>query len=301
MIPLTPLTPSSPYYKEMKLLNRIVLIALVALLCNESFAQVPDKPAQASPVVDMASIINNDSLVAALNAQLDTLSKKTQNQIVVVTVNDLGGIDAKEFATELGRKWGVGGKRLNNGLVMLIKPRNDKGDGEIGFAVGYGLEGAIPDVFCKRLQTDYMVPHFKDGDYAGGIKAAIDEIVPVILDDYKHNQALASDSGKKGGGNGWFILAVIVAVIALIAFLRKRNKKAINTQQQPQASNLKEEQNSSQEEKPDDVEETNAEDNNEDEEEEDDDDAKPATEEPEQYRYKYGGGDFGGGGAKTKF
>lgn len=302
MIPLTPLTPSSPYYKEMKLLNRIVLIALVALLCNESFAQVPDKPAQASPVVDMASIINNDSLVAALNAQLDTLSKKTQNQIVIVTVNDLGGIDAKEFATELGRKWGVGGKRLNNGLVMLIKPRNDNGDGEIGFAVGYGLEGAIPDVFCKRLQTDYMVPHFKDGDYAGGIKAAIDEIVPVILDDYKHNQALASDSGKKkGGGNGWFILAVIVAVIAFIAFLRKRNKKAINTQQQPQTSNLKEEQNSSQEEKHDDVEETNAEDNNEDEEEDDDDDAKPATEEPEQYRYKYGGGDFGGGGAKTKF
>ena len=289
----------------MKLLNRIVLIALVALLCNESFAQVPEKPAQASPVVDLAGIINNDSLVTALNAQLDTLSKKTQNQIVVVTVNDLGGLDAKEFATELGRKWGVGGKRLNNGLVMLIKPRNDKGDGEIGFAVGYGLEGAIPDVFCKRLQTDYMVPHFKDGDYAAGIKAAIDEIVPVILEEYNHSQALASDSGKKkGGGNGWFVIAVIAAVIGLIVLLRKRNKKAINEQQQPQASNLtdaQEEQHQSLQEENDDVEEGNDEDNNEDDEEEVEQDAKPAAAEPEQYKYKYGGGDFGGGGAKTKF
>ena len=285
----------------MKLLNRIVLIALVALLCNESFAQVPEKPAQASPVVDLAGIINNDSLVTALNAQLDTLSKKTQNQIVVVTVNDLGGLDAKELATEIGRKWGVGGKRLNNGLVMLIKPRNDKGDGEIGFAVGYGLEGAVPDVFCKRLQTDYMVPHFKDGDYAAGIKAAIDEIVPVILEEYNQSQALASDSGKKrGGGNGWFVIAVIIAVIGLIAFLRTRNKKNINEQQQPQASNLtdvqEEQHQSTQDEKNDDVEEGNDED-----EDDDEDEAEPAAEEPEQYKYKYGGGDFGGGGAKTKF
>ena len=290
----------------MNILYRIIVIALVALLCGESFAQVPEKPAQASPIVDMAGIINNDSLVTALNAQLDSLSKKTQNQIVVVTVNDLGGIEANEFAIQIGRKWGIGGKKQNNGLVMLVKPKNDQGEGEIAFAVGYGLEGAFPDVFCKRLQTDYMVPHFKEGDYAGGIKAAIDEIVPVVLNDYNHIQSLA-DNGKKknGSGNGWFYLAVIIAVIGLITLLRKRNKKGTSTQEQPQASNLKEAENPSQEEKPD--EEADGEDNKDDDEDEeedeekDEDDGKPATEEPEQYKYEYGGGDFGGGGASTKF
>lgn len=288
----------------MKVLHRIIFFALFALLCGRGFAQVPERPAQASPVVDMAGIINNDSLVTALNAQLDSLSKKTQNQIVVVTVNDLGGMDGKQFATELGQKWGIGGKSQNNGLVMLVKPKNDQGDGEIAFAVGYGLEGAFPDVFCKRLQTDYMVPHFKEGDYAGGIKAAIDEIVPVVLKDYKHVQSLA-DNGKKksGSGNGWFYLAVIIAVIGLIAILRKRNKKGLNAQQQPQASNLKEGETPSQEEKPENGKEADDEDNEEEneEDEDDDEDSKPATDEAEQYKYKYGGGDFGGGGASTKF
>ncbi len=172
-------------------------------------AQVPEKPAQQAPIVDLAGIINNDSLVAALNAQLDSLSKKTQNQIVVVTVKDMGGLDPKEFATTLGQQWGIGGKALNNGFVIAVKPKDENGSGKIGFATGYGLEGVLPDVFCKRLQTEYMVPHFKEGDYAAGIKAAIDEIVPVVLNEYNEAQALAGDTKKKEGGtgNGWFIIA----------------------------------------------------------------------------------------------
>ena len=279
----------------MKLLNRIVFIALVALVCNEGLAQVPERPANASPVVDLAGIINNDSLMSAMNAELDSLSKQTQNQIVVVTVDNMGGMDPKEFATEIGKKWGVGGKKLNNGLVMAIKPKNDNGAGEIGFATGYGLEGAIPDVFCKRLQNDYMVPHFIDGDYAGGIKAAIDEIVPVVLDDYSKNQAqaLASDSGKKkGNGNGWLILAGILGLGALVVALRRRSKGA-QAATQAQSSQL-----ASEEEAKTDEPEKNEEPEKEDEPEKDD--TKP-EDEPKPYKYEYGGGEFGGGGASTKF
>ena len=274
------------------------MITLVALMCNESFAQVPEKPASASPVVDLAGIINNDSLVNALNAQLDSLSKQTQNQIVVVTVPDMGGMDPKEFATQLGQKWGVGGKTLNNGFVMAIKPKTDDSSGLIGFATGYGLEGALPDVFCRRLQDEYMVPFFKDGDYAGGIKAAIDEIVPVVLDDYSKSQAqaLASEGNKKGGGgNGWFIIAIVIGVIALLMLLRKRSKPAV-TPQQPQNANLADTKEPETEEV---VEEEPETDN----EETEPDDEKPADKDdtPKPYKYEYGGGEFGGGGASTKF
>lgn len=264
-----------------------------------SIAQIPEKPATAVPIVDLAGIINNDSLVNELNAQLDTLSKQTQNQIVVVTVNDMGGIDPKEFATELGKSWGVGGSRLNNGLVMVVKPKNENGPGQIGFATGYGLEGALPDVFCKRLQADYMVPHFKDGDYAGGIKAAIDEIVPVVLDEYKHTQALAGNeaTSKKGGGNGWFIIAGILGIIALFMLLRKRSKPA-GVAQQPQQSNL----TSEKEQKPTHEEEKEVEEEEDKEEESPNDDDQPSNpEQPKPYKYGYGGGDFGGGGASTEF
>ncbi len=285
----------------MKLICRTIVLALVAMVWNVGQAQIPEKPAQASPVVDLAGIIKNDSLMSALNAQLDSLSKKTQNQIVVVTVPDLGGLDPKEFATQLGQQWGIGGKALNNGFVMVVKPKTADSSGEIGFATGYGLEGVLPDVFCKRLQTEYMVPHFVDGDYAGGIKAAIDEIVPVVLDDYSktQTQALASESKKKGGGgNGWFIIAIVLGVIALIVLMRRRSKGS--APQQPQQSQLKsdnEPEKKAEEPKKD------KEEKEEEEKDNDDDDTeapKPANVE-EPYKYKYGGGEFGGGGASTKF
>lgn len=292
----------------MKFYYKIALSVLICMMWGITLAQVPEKPAQPAPVVDLARIINNDSLTTALNAQLDSLSKKTQNQIVVVTVDDMGGLDGKEFATELGKKWGIGGKSLNNGFVMVVKPRNDKGAGEIGFATGYGLEGALPDVFCKRLQTEYMIPHFKDGDYAGGIKAAIDEIVPVVLNDYEQAQALAGNPAerakKSGGGNGWLLIALAIGAIALLMFLRKRNKPAGSPTEQPQPDHLSSKQEepepASEKEEQEEVEETIEEEEN----DNNNGDNKPGASnanEPKPYKYGYGGGDFGGGGASTKF
>lgn len=286
----------------MRLFYKGLLIAFVAAICNVGVAQVVDKPANPSPIVDLAGIIKNDSLVNALNAQLDTLSKQTKNQIVVVTVSDLGGLDAMQYATMLGNKWGIGGKDLNNGLVILIKPKNDKGEGDIGFATGYGLEGVLPDVECNRIENECIIPHFKDGDYAAGIKAAIDEIVPLVLKDYQENQLPATEakSKKSGGGKGWIILAVIVGVIIILVILSRRNKKkTLATAQQPsQASQLKAEepaQEQPKEEPAEEPEETDEDENP------DDEESTVKPDEPKPYKYDYGGGKFGGGGASTKF
>ena len=287
----------------MKLLYKGLLIALVAMVCNMGMAQVPDKPANMAPIVDMAGIINNDSLVNALNTRLDSLSRRTTNQIVVVTVNDLGKLEANQFATQLGRKWGIGDKKSNNGVVILVKPKNDKGGGAVFIEPGYGLEGALPDVKCRYIIDSLMVPHFKDGDYASGIEEAVNYIEPIVLKEYEQAQAAASkSSNKKGGrGYGWWILGGIAAVIGGLSFLRKRNKK--NLPQQPANDNDAETgvmaatgaatalaASTQDEPEPDD------ENNDEDNEEEDN---KPN--EPEPYKYKYGGGDFGGAGAGAKF
>ena len=279
------------------------MIALVAMLCNMGMAQVPDKPANMTPIVDMAGIINNDSLVNALNTRLDSLSRRTTNQIVVVTVNDLGKLEANQFATQLGRKWGIGDKKSNNGVVILVKPRNDKGGGAVFIEPGPGLEGVLPDVKCRYITDSLMVPHFKDGDYASGIDEAVNYIEPIVLKEYEQTQAAASKSSNKegGSGNGWWILGGIAAVIGGLSFLRKRNKK--NLPQQPANDNDAETgamaatgaatalaASTQDEPEPDD------ENNDEDNEEEDN---KPN--EPEPYKYKYGGGDFGGAGAGAKF
>ena len=233
----------------------------------------------------------------------------TKYQMVVVTVSDMDGMDAKEFATELGNKWGIGGKNLDNGLVVVVKPKNENGSGQVGFATGYALEGNFPDTYCKRLQEEFMLPHFKENDYAGGIKAAVDEIIPLLQQDYKENQATTSSTKakKKGGGSGtgWFILAAIAAAIGLFTMLRKRGKPAANSQAQPQAAQQAVSQPQEQEpqEKPAQAAgavagatlasaakpTTRA------------SKPQPAKKEEEPYKYGYGGGSFGGGGASSSW
>ncbi|MBP5687682.1 MAG: TPM domain-containing protein [Muribaculaceae bacterium] len=291
----------------MKLL-KIVLIALACFVGEVCMAQVPEKPDSMMPIYDEAGIFKNDSLVNALNTRLDSLSRRTTNQIVVVTVNDLGKLEANQFATQLGKKWGIGDKKLNNGLIILVKPRNDKGPGEVYLAPGRGIQGVLPDVKCRYITDSIMVPHFKEGDYASGIVAAIDYIEPIVIEEYEQIQAAASQNNdsKSSGGNGWWILGGIAAGIGGLALLRKRNKK--NQPQQPTngeqttaeantetaavaatgaASALAD---ASQQEENDEPEPENEESENEE---------KP--EEPEAYKYKYGGGDFDGGGAGSKF
>ena len=181
---------------------KIVLIALALTVAIAGMAQVPEKPDSMMPVIDMAGIIKNDSLVNALNTRLDSLSRRTTNQIVVVTVNDLGNLEANQFATQLGKKWGIGDKKHNNGMLILVKPRNDKGAGEVYIAPGGGLQGALPDVKCRWIIDSIMVPHLKQGDYASGIEAAIDHIEPIVLEEYEQEQVAATQNNKdsKGGG-----------------------------------------------------------------------------------------------------
>ena len=290
----------------MKLLNNTILFALVTLACNVSLAQVPEKPVQANPVVDLAGIIGNDSLMAALNTQLDSLSHQTQNQVVVVTVKDMGALTPNEFATELGNKWGVGGKALNNGLVIVVKPKTEDSPGQVGFATGHGLEGAFPDVFCKRLQEEYMIPHFKEGDYGMGIKAAIDEIEPVLRSEYKDEQkALMEKKSSDGGGNGWFIIAIILGVIALFMLLRKRSKPATTAQQQVADAGNEVSLAGDKKAGAGALAATAAtaapKEDTEPEEVEEEPEEAEKTEKPEPYKYSYGGGTFGGGGASSSW
>ncbi len=217
----------------MRIFYKGLLIALVAMMCNVGMAQVPEKPDSMMPIIDLAGIIKNDALVNELNTRLDSLSRRTTNQIVVVTVNDLGKLEANQFATQLGKKWGIGGKKSNNGLIILVKPKNDNGPGEVYIAPGPGLEGALPDVKCRQIVDSIMVPHLKEGDYASGIEEAINHIEPIVIAEYEQAQAahdFCYEDDTNDGGNGWWILGGIAAAIGGLTLLRKRNKKNLPPQ-----------------------------------------------------------------------
>src|SRR5215210_5834727 len=84
--------------------------------------------------------------IEQLERKLVAYDDSTSNQIAIIIVDELHGYAAVDFAVALGRKWGVGGKQFNNGVVILVSTGGVQGDRDAFIAPGYGLEGAIPDI-----------------------------------------------------------------------------------------------------------------------------------------------------------
>lgn len=131
-------------------------------------AAVPERPAQYT--VDLANVIDAET-ETKLNGYLQELERKTTAQFVILTVESLAGESIEAFALKVAHdKWRLGRKGQDNGLLLLVAVRDRK----YRIEVGYGLEGTLPDSFVGSIGREVLVPHFKKGDYAGGIfRAAV--------------------------------------------------------------------------------------------------------------------------------
>lgn len=171
---------------------------------------IPKRPTPPQLVNDFAGIISD---AQAMEDSLERFARETSNQIVVVTVNDLGDYDKAEFAQQLGQKWGVGNKKYNNGIIVLVKPKNNT-NGEVFIATGYGMEGPLPDALCSRIARNEMVPFFKDNDYSGGIWAALHKLMPIAKGEFDEETYMNEDDDV---GVGIFVFILIMFIIILIA------------------------------------------------------------------------------------
>ena len=182
---------------------------------------IPAAPNPPRLVNDFAGVLGGRA--DELEQMLVAFDDSTSNQITVVTVPSLDGYDVAEYALELGRRWGVG-KSINNGVVVLVKPKNSDGGGDVTIQVGYGLEGAIPDAYCRRIIDNEMIPAFKEEDYYKGIASACDQLMKLASGEISEPRTPEDPSGwaillgfflplilfvvivsiihKKGGGNG---------------------------------------------------------------------------------------------------
>ena len=209
-------------------MKRILLILTVfgAVLSISAFSAsaIPSRPEPPRLVNDLAGLFT-EIQAASLERVLVAFDDSTSNQIAVVTVEDLEGYEASEYATRIGLDWGVGSERFDNGIVILIKPKNTT-SGQVFIAVGYGLEGAVPDAYAKRIINSEMIPHFMETDYFGGVsdaceilmKLASGEISEIREDEDDHEAlialaiflfiimililVIASQEGKGGNGKG---------------------------------------------------------------------------------------------------
>lgn len=157
-------------------------------------------------VVDNAHIFTPQQ-AAALESKLVDFDNASSNQIMVVTTNDLGGNDISYVATEIGHKWGVGQKGIDNGIVVLVKPKTAYESGEVFIATGYGLEGRIPDAVAYDIINRDMLPYFRNGDMYGGITAGVNSIIELS------NQEFPAGGIKRSPNIGAILMSIIFLII----------------------------------------------------------------------------------------
>ncbi len=188
------------------------------MLAGSIVAQVaprPDPPKLYNNLSKEFPDFLNSSEAAALEEKLEVFSNETSNQICVVIVDDLNGMDASSYAIELGHSWGVGQADKDNGIVILIKPTGSAGGRDLFIAVGYGLEGAIPDLATKKVREEEIQPYLKSGDYY----TALDRGTDVLMQMAK-GEINIKNYTRHRGGNGNSPIAAIIIIIFVIIILR---------------------------------------------------------------------------------
>ena len=129
-------------------------------------------------VVDQANVLPAATR-SALETKLADLENKSGIQLVVATVASLEDSDVETYANQLFRAWKLGEKPKNNGVLLLVAPKERK----VRIEVGYGLEGVLTDALSNVIITNQIVPKFKAGDFAGGIERGVDGIIAALTTD----------------------------------------------------------------------------------------------------------------------
>lgn len=149
-------------------MKNLIFTLTFSLLFVAVSAQVPEQPKPARLVNDLANVLD-DGFEKQLESELVAFNDTTSNQIALVTLSSLNGMDPSMMANQIGEKWGVGQKDLANGVVILYKPKTAESRGQIFIAPGKGLEGAIPDATANRIIDSEMIPLFKQKKIEQGL------------------------------------------------------------------------------------------------------------------------------------
>ncbi len=172
---------------------------------------IPAKPNPPRLVNDFAGVLSGEQK-AILEQKLVALDDSTSNQVSIVLIKTLADYPIEDYAVKLFRGWGIGNKKNNNGVLIIAAIDDHK----IRIEVGYGLEGAIPDITANSIIENDIVPAFREQNYYRGLNAATDDIGKAASGEYQVQRQQKNDD-KGGGGSLLGIIIIIFIVIFLIS------------------------------------------------------------------------------------
>jgi len=180
------------------------LALLLGVLAARAEVAVPPLTAR---VTDLTGTLSGEA-VTRIEAKLADLEARKGSQIAVLIVPTTAPEEIEQFGIRVEDAWKLGRKGVDDGAYLIVA----KNDRRVRIEVGYGLEGALPDAIANRIITETITPHFKLGDYDGGVEAGVDQMISVI------NGEPLPEPDKRWEGHGglgnWLPLLLVVVFVA---------------------------------------------------------------------------------------
>ncbi len=210
-------------------LRSLLIMVCVALLSGPLSAMTVDEVPNihlkdARQYVTDPSAILSTAARDSINLMLGQLEKGSGIEVAVVMLPSIGNDDIFDFAHNLFRKWGIGKKKENNGLLVLFVMDQHK----VRFTTGYGLEGALTDALSKRIQMNEMVPAFKEGKWDEGMVKGVRATVAILTGEVAADQyGATSANGNDEELTTFDVIAIsmVFIIIILVIVLACRDKK----------------------------------------------------------------------------
>lgn len=191
-----------------KLLSLLLLFYTLATIAQN----IPQKPNPPRLVNDFAHVLTSDQ-IESLEQKLVSYDDSTSTQIVVITVPTTGDYDIDDYALKILREWGVGNKKTNNGIVILAAINDRK----VKIEVGYGMEGAIPDITAKQIIENSISPNFRQSNYYRGFNEAAYAIIKAASGEYQAPQGYRKSTSGRGGGSILSFLIPLIIILIIIS------------------------------------------------------------------------------------
>ncbi|HUH33179.1 MAG TPA: TPM domain-containing protein [Daejeonella sp.] len=185
-------------------------IFFLLFICSAFLAQAQTFPEKPSRLVNDYTNTLSQAEINQLEQKLVAFDDSTSTQIAVVLIKSLEGYDVADYAVRLAEKWGIGGSKNNNGVLLLASI----GDRKVTIQTGYGVEGALPDAIARRIIENEVTPNFRTGNYFGGLDQGTSAIISYTKGEYSDARK-KSQEGK--GPSGFIIFLIIIAIIFLIS------------------------------------------------------------------------------------
>ena len=204
------------------MIPRLILFWL-ALLAFAAPANAQTFPKLTGRVVDQADLLT-PAQEADLSSKSDALEQRTGRQLVIATVASLEGRTIEDYGYRLGRAWGIGDEQKDDGVILLVAPKDRK----VRIETGYGARVFLTDAVSSVIIRESILPRFKANDFAGGINAGADRIIEIMelppAEAAKRAQDIGAAESRRGepSVNPFTVFFIVVIFFVVLSSIARR-------------------------------------------------------------------------------